>query len=179
MQCACAIPSSVACPALQYVPYYLTNGTIFGKTVIEQKKSALICSITRIRKISHSEKNLARYANIYIYVYIYIGVHLKYSSFLSDFNENLFFFSKDFGKNTQMSNFMKIRSGERWVVPCGWTNGRTDRHVEANGRLPLFCERAIKPKTISWTQHTLFIHTSNSYKFRLLSQTIIRLYEIL
>jgi len=31
MQCACAILSFVACPALQYFPHYLINGTIFEK----------------------------------------------------------------------------------------------------------------------------------------------------
>ena len=37
MQCACAIQSSVACPVLQYFPYYLINGTIFPKTLVNTK----------------------------------------------------------------------------------------------------------------------------------------------
>jgi hypothetical protein len=32
-------------------------------------------------------------------------------------------------------------SGGSRVVPCGWTDGQTDRHDEANSRLSQFCER--------------------------------------
>jgi hypothetical protein len=38
---------------------------------------------------------------------IYIGLHVKYASFLLEFNEILFF--ENFSKNTQITNFMKIR----------------------------------------------------------------------
>jgi hypothetical protein len=31
------------------------------------------------------------------------------------------------------------------VVPCGQTDGRTDRYDEANNRFSQFCERAEKP----------------------------------
>jgi len=39
---------------------------------------------------------------------MYIGLHVEYSSFLSDFNETRIF-SIVFSKNTQTSNSMKIR----------------------------------------------------------------------
>ena len=39
---------------------------------------------------------------------MYIGLHVKYPLFLSDFNETRNF-STDFQKNTQISNFTKIR----------------------------------------------------------------------
>ena len=40
---------------------------------------------------------------------MYIGLHVMYPLFLSDFNETQIF-STDFLKNTQLSNFIKIRS---------------------------------------------------------------------
>ena len=56
---------------------------------------------------------------------MYIGLYVKYPSSLSDFNEALIF-STDFQKNTQISNFMKIRQmgaelfhADRWAD--GWT----------------------------------------------------------
>jgi hypothetical protein len=40
---------------------YLTNGTIFGKEVIEHKMCVLIFFTNFVRNISHSKKNSARY----------------------------------------------------------------------------------------------------------------------
>ena len=40
---------------------------------------------------------------------MYIGLHVKYPLFLSDFKEMQIFLT-DFSKDTQISNFMKIRS---------------------------------------------------------------------
>jgi len=67
------------------------------------------------------------------------GSHVKYSLFLSDFNETWIFWT-DFSKNPRIKNVMKIR-------PVGaelfmWTGGWTDRHDEANSRFSQFCERA-------------------------------------
>jgi len=39
---------------------------------------------------------------------MYIGFHVKYKLFLSDFND-IWIFSTDYLKNTQIWNFMKIR----------------------------------------------------------------------
>jgi len=59
---------------------------------------------------------------------MYIGRHTKYP-----------LFSTDFSKNTQMSNFMKIRPvGAELFHADGWM----DRHEEANSRFSEFCERA-------------------------------------
>jgi len=57
---------------------------------------------------------------------MYIGFRVKYSLTLSDFNETLFM-STDFSKNTQMSNFMKIRLVEAELLDAEkWTVGRTE-----------------------------------------------------
>jgi len=58
--------------------------------------------------------------------------------FLSYFNETLIFFDR-FSKNSQTSNFLKIRSlgAEFFHV-----DGQVDRYDEANGRFSQFFESA-------------------------------------
>jgi hypothetical protein len=52
-------------------------------------------------------------------------------------------FSRDFRKNTQTSNFMKIRPVVAELFHTdGQTEGRMDRHDEANSRFSQFCESA-------------------------------------
>ena len=62
---------------------------------------------------------------------MYIGLHVKHPLFLSDFNEA--WISYKCSKNTQTSNFMKIR-------PVGaelfHTDIQTDRHDVSNCRAP-------------------------------------------
>jgi hypothetical protein len=67
---------------------------------------------------------------------MYIELHVKYPLFMPDFNETLIF-STDFAKNTQMSNFMKIRTvGAELFM-------RTDRHDKATS--PLFFSQFCEP----------------------------------
>jgi hypothetical protein len=56
----------------------------------------------RACNISHSKRKCERYDNVYI------GLHVKYPSFLSVFNETWILLDKFF-KNPQISNFMEIR----------------------------------------------------------------------
>jgi len=67
---------------------------------------------------------------------MYVGLHVKYSLFLSDFNETNIFL-EDFRKCSNIkfreNTFRKSR-----VVPCG----RTDRYDEANSRFLKFYEGA-------------------------------------
>ena len=57
---------------------------------------------------------------------MYIGLHVKYPLFLSNFNE-IWIFVADFKKNTQVSNFGKIRPlGAELFHVDGRTNGQTD-----------------------------------------------------
>jgi len=53
------------------------------------------------------------------------------------------FFSTSFRKNTQISNYMKIRPVRAKLFHAdGRMDGRTDRYDEANGLFPQFCEWA-------------------------------------
>jgi len=51
-------------------------------------------------------------------------------------------FLEMFSKNTQISNFMKICQWQ--PIYCMQTDGRTDRHDEANSRFSQFCEKQQK-----------------------------------
>ena len=53
---------------------------------------------------------------------LYIGLHVKFPVFLSDFNETSIFFDR-FSKNTQISNFMKIRTAGAQLFHA---DGQTD-----------------------------------------------------
>ena len=68
---------------------------------------------------------------------MYLGLHIIYSLFLSDLNENRNF-STDFRKNTQISILMKIHSAG---VELLHADGLTDRHDEDNCRFSPFWER--------------------------------------
>ena len=70
MQCARAILSSVACPALQYFSTLSHTRHDFRKKVTEHKMCVLIFCTTFVWNISHSKKNLARYGQKCISVYM-------------------------------------------------------------------------------------------------------------
>ena len=58
---------------------------------------------------------------------MYIGLHVKYALFLSDLNENLFFWT-DLKKNIQISNRVKISPlGAKLFHADGQTHRQMDR----------------------------------------------------
>ena len=72
-----------------------------------------------------------------------IGLHVKYPSFLSDCNETWGFHDR-FSKNTQISNFIKIRPiGAELLYANLATDGQAGRqkHDATNSRFLKFCER--------------------------------------
>ena len=66
--------------ALQFFPHYLINGTIFRKKGIEHEMCVLIFSIMfeAFLILRGTERDVIK---------IYVGLHVKYSFYLSDFNE--------------------------------------------------------------------------------------------
>jgi len=141
MHCICAILFSHLWPATLYniFPHYLINGTIFEKRkkkVIENKTCVLIISKSFAWNVSHSKKKSARYDHKTAKCSCKIPViHVS-------FNKTWFF--DTFSKNTQISNFMKIRlvGTELFHVD------RQKRHNGANSSFSQFCESAQKADTL-------------------------------
>ena len=101
MQSACDTPYCHLWPdwLAHIFPDYLINGKIFGRKVIAYKNVLIFCT-TCVWNISHSRKNSAGYYHNCTYDFTY-SFHILLE---------LPIFSKDFQKNTQISNFIKIRS---------------------------------------------------------------------
>ena len=74
---------------------------------------------------------------------MYIGLHVNYPFLLSSYKDT-WISPTDFPKNTQISNFIKIRPVEAEVF-------HADRHNEAKSRFPPFCEHAKKKKNVDST----------------------------
>jgi len=51
------------------------------------------------------------------------------------------FSQQSFEKYSNIKFHVNLSSRSR-IAPCGQTDGRTDRHDEANSRFSKFCERA-------------------------------------
>ena len=64
---------------------------------------------------------------------MYLGLHVKYPSFLLDFNET-WIFSTDLRKYSNTKFNENLYSGSR-VVPCGRADGRTDMFAILRARL--------------------------------------------
>ena len=139
MQCACAILSSMACPALQYFSTLSKKGTIFDKKLLDTKcvicfflqlLSAIFLTLRRIQR--DMIKNVYRSA-------------CEVPLCLLEFNETGIF-STDFGKIVKCIKFHENSSSGGRVVSCGQTGGQPARQIdrpdEANSRLSQFCECA-------------------------------------
>jgi hypothetical protein len=130
MQCACAILSSVVCPALQYSFILFHNVTIFEKNSYWTQKSVFWFSLKRfsetfliLRRNERDTKNVC-------------WSSCKVPFILVRFQWNLKFLDK-VSKNPQVLNFMKIP-----LVGAKFhgVDGRTDRHDVANSRFSQFSE---------------------------------------
>ena len=135
MQCACAILSSVVCPAKQiFFPHYLMIGKIFEIKLLNikcvRRVSLHLLSLTFFT-LTRTERDMIK--NVYLYsrkvpFFCQILIKLEFSIQIFEEDSNL-----KFHENPSC--------GSRAVL-CGQTDGRTDRHDEANCHFSQFCERA-------------------------------------
>ena len=125
MQCACCVLSSVTCPSLQYFSTLSHKRQDFRKNVIQQQMFVLIFCKNPVWNISHWEKtqrvtvrNVCRSPRIVPSILVWLQRKL-YFLYMSS-------------KNTQISNFMKIRPVGAELCRA---DGRTANHAEADCRL--------------------------------------------
>jgi hypothetical protein len=144
MRVRCNILSSAACLAIPFFPHYPINSKIFGKVLLNTKY-VLIFSPTFVCIFSHCTyvefSQISSQTNA--------GVYVKYSLFLSDFNQSSIF-STNFRKVLKFEIFVKI-------LPVGAEYSmRTDRHGDVSYRFSQFCERDF------WTLPRMYVRTTQS-----------------
>jgi hypothetical protein len=150
MQCACAILPSVACPALQYFSTFSHKRNDFIKNITEHKTCVLSFSTSLSETfliLRRTERDMMK------------NVHwssCKVPFITVGFQLNLNFLAK-FSKNTQISNFMKIRPVG---VELFHADRQTDRHDETNSRFLQFCASRLKDERGQRTKRI----TKQSYK---------------
>jgi hypothetical protein len=133
MQCTSAILSTAACPGLQYFSHYPINSTI-KKKVIEREMYVLTLPTICLKHFSLWEEVSD------IWSQMYIGLHVKYPSFLSDFNDT-WIFSTIFERYKYQISWKSVQWQPNSTM---LTNDKTGRHHEANSRFSQFCEHALK-----------------------------------
>ena len=120
-------------PLYNIFPHYLIKGTIFEKKVIEQKLCVLSFSATFVWNVFYSKKNSVIYDQKCVLVFMWSTVNfcpmLMESNFLDRFwkilKYQISWKSVQWGPSSSML-----------------TDGRTERHDEANSRFSGFCERS-------------------------------------
>ena len=139
MQCAYAVLVICGLPCSNIFPYNLIKSTIFEKKLLNTK-CVFWFSLQRLSEtvliLRRSERHI--FKNIYC-------IHVKHRLYLSEFKET-WLFSTDFRKNTQISNFMKIRLVRAELFHSG---KRTDKYDEASSRFFQVCESVYKAITSS------------------------------
>jgi hypothetical protein len=143
------ILSSVACLA---VPYFFTlshkrHDFRNKKKVIDHKMCVFIFSTTFVWNISHPKNNSARY------YHKCTQISMQSTRYPCQILNALKCWQ--FSKNTQLSNFMKIRPVEVEFFHVGG-HTHTHTHDEANSRVSQFSERASKRRRHSriWNRRT-------------------------
>ena len=152
MQCACALLSSVARPAVQYFSKLSHKRRVFRKKkIIEHKMCVMIFCTTFVRNISHSNTNWARCdqkrTSVFTYgarYYCQISMKLKFSR-------------HRFEKYSNTKFHENPSSGSRGVP-----SGRTDRHDDANSR---FRNSENASKNFTHSPHCIYIYLRTNSDF--------------
>jgi len=118
-------------PLYNIFPRYFINSMIFDKKSYGTRNVCFAFLYNfYLKHFSFYKKKISE-----IRCEMYSGLHVKYTLFLSDFNET-WTFSTDFRK---VFKYQISWKSVQWESSCSM---RTDRHDEANSRFLHFCERA-------------------------------------
>jgi hypothetical protein len=116
----------------------------FWKRVIDDKMCVLIFSLTFLRNISQSEKNLTRYHKFALVFMLSSSSSSSSSCCLSDFNENWISW-QIIEKYSNVTLYENTYNGRR-VVPWGRTDRQTDRPTDMTKLIVAFRNFANAPK---------------------------------
>ena len=116
MQCACAILSPVACPALQYFSTVSPKRNDFRKKCVQYKTRIFIFSPVLVWRIFHSKNSWATYCQNLTLVSVYSTIYS------CPIIMNLEFSGQLFEKYTNIKFHENPSSGSPFV-PCGRTDG--------------------------------------------------------
>jgi hypothetical protein len=124
MQSTCAVLYCRLCPVrlCSGCPQFLTNGSILGKKVIENKM-CFDFLYKSVRKISHSKKNSARYDRKCKQIVMQNICYSRQTLLELEFSRHIL------NKSARTEFNENPSSGSR-VVPCGQTDGQTWRRKQ-------------------------------------------------
>jgi hypothetical protein len=131
--CACAILSSVICSAVQYFPRYLIKGNILGKKLLNIK-----CVFRVSPQLSSETFFILRNTERDI-IKRNFGLHVKYLYSCPILMTLQLQLQRTFEKYSNNKFHENPSSGSELFHTERRTDGRTDRHDEANCRFPQIC----------------------------------------
>jgi hypothetical protein len=141
----CGLPRSTI-----FFHIFLINGTIYETKLLNTK-----CVFWFSLQLLSETFLILRRTERDIIKKIYIGLHVKYRLFLSDFNE-IWILATNFRKNSQISNFIKIR-------PVGSDLFHTDGQTGMAKLIVIFRNFANVPKTTRVKKAVITYYLTEDY----------------
>ena len=126
----------MACPAVPYFSTLSHKLHDFRKKKKDFRKlNVCFDFMYKFVNIPHSKKKCATYDRKCILIFMSSARYSCQTLMNLEFSQQIF----EKYSNIKFNDNLSSGSG---IVPCRWTDGRTDTHDEANSRSSQFCERA-------------------------------------
>jgi len=175
-------------PLYNIFPYYLINGTIFEKKLLNTK-CVFWFSVQLLSQTYLIIRSIQTDRQTVLHVYIHVGLHIECLLFVSDFNWTFTFSGQKFEIQLNIKFLANPSSGSR-VFPCGQTDRQTYGHVtklivafrnfaKASKKTILYCFIPPTPllARISTTEHRVqptdvWWHRTSTSQGRHITQTV-------